>query len=823
MPSALRTPAASNSTPSNQADDDDDSRSSISSPLSSSNGILQTTQQYQPPRKLLGVHIPKPIAAQLPYASSQTGLVYDPRMRFHTELELEEDEDIHPEDPRRIYEIYTELLGAGLVQDEHEPIDDRTSTFKLYRIQAVFAQPHEICLVHSQEHYEWMESLASMEEKWLIEKGKTLDSLYLHGLTLYCARLSAGGAIEACRAVVQGQVKNAMAVIRPPGHHAEHNKPGGFCFFNNVCIAAKVCQQDFGEKCRKILIVDWDVHHGNGVQEAFESDPNVLYISLHVYKDATFYPMSTYGNHHHVGTGAGEGKNINIPWSRHGMTDGDYIYAFQQIVMPCAQEFDPDLVIISAGFDAAEGDLLGGCMVSPGGFAHMTSMLMTLADGKVVACLEGGYNLRSIAKSTLAVTRTLMGEAPERLKETTPTDSGVDTVRMVVSTHSQYWKCLYPKDKLKLRLEKLGGERLHDILRQKQAQDWGQEFGMDPLYINRAKISKSFEKEVLATSNWEDAVPMLIIFHDPPETIGEQNAHTGAFDAHNIIVTDVAKQYVAWAVENDFSVIDVNVPKYLTGEADARGFVEPDSIEVRAERTRELSQYLWDNYIEINDCTHVFLMGVGAAYSNIVWLLGTHASCSSKVDHIFNFVSEQPLVPAQRPADDFFADWYYKENNSDIYVAHNHAAWAPDRQRRIRKKYGNIHQSDMNDLSEMLIAHKEEITDKLLEFTKGWRDSRRRETTQQHQPQSAQRNSYTPAQNASSALQYRQDDIPVRGSPSVSPNLKSPVCMGGGGLPAMGMFSVSSPQGKRSPDKFLGHRSPMNGSPSRGPRGGGLF
>lgn len=203
-----------------------------------------------------------------------------------------------------------------------------------------------------------------------------MDSLYLHSLTFFCAKLSAGGAIEACRAVAGGRVKNAMAVIRPPGHHAEHNKPGGFCFFDNVAIAAKVCQRDFGDKCRKILILDWDVHHGNGVQMAFEDDPNVLYISLHVHTDGKFYPSGNYGDHLHVGYGAGEGKNINIPWKTNGMTDGDYMYAFQNIVMPVAYEFNQDLVIISAGFDAAEGDMLGGCHVSPAGFAHMTHMLM---------------------------------------------------------------------------------------------------------------------------------------------------------------------------------------------------------------------------------------------------------------------------------------------------------------------------------------------------------------------------------------------------------------------------------------------------------------
>lgn len=200
--------------------------------------------------------------------------------------------------------------------------------------------------------------------------------------------LSAGGAIETCRAVASRQLKNAIAVIRPPGHHAEQNRPMGFCMFDNVAIAAKVCQIDYKQTCRKILIVDWDVHHGNGIQQAFYSDPNVLYISLHVHEDGRFYPAGPYGDHLHCGTGAGEGKNINVPWPTKGMGDADYMFAFQHVVMPVAYDFDPDLVIIAAGFDAAAGDQLGGCFVTPTCYAHMTHMLMSLAEGKLVVCLE---------------------------------------------------------------------------------------------------------------------------------------------------------------------------------------------------------------------------------------------------------------------------------------------------------------------------------------------------------------------------------------------------------------------------------------------------
>jgi histone deacetylase 6 len=224
-----------------------------------------------------------------------------------------------------------------------------------------------------------------------------------------------------------------------------------------------------------------------------------LYISLHVHRDGKFYPNGPEGNHRHVGEGEGEGKNINIPWPQHYMGDGDYLHAFQQIVMPVAQEFNPDLVIIAAGFDAADGDILGRCLVTPAGYAHMTHMLMSLARGKVVAVLEGGYNLRSIAKSALAVTKTLMGEPPEPVRDVEPSMAGIATVKLVISEHAKYWKCLYPKESAESRLERMGGQRLHDILRAHQVNTWFSKYKMSPLHIWKTNRSQSFDNQVLAS------------------------------------------------------------------------------------------------------------------------------------------------------------------------------------------------------------------------------------------------------------------------------------------------------------------------------------
>ncbi|KAH9883138.1 hypothetical protein J1614_000508 [Plenodomus biglobosus] len=446
---------------------------------------------------------PKPRSSLLPYPTSRTGLVYDPRMRFHAELPESDhsSDDIHPEDPRRIHSIFQEIKQAGLVDAVTDDGDARED--QCWRIAIRPATKPEILLIHTEDHYNFVESLQYMDHGQLKLEAERLDSIYFNHSTYDCALLAAGGAIEACKAVVEGAVRNAIAIVRPPGHHAESTQPSGFCIFNNVPIAIRVCQNAYPETCRKVLILDWDVHHGNGVQHAFYNDPNVLYISLHVYRDGNFYPNLPDGNLDYCGEGPGEGKNVNIPWAEHGMGDAEYLYAFQEVIMPIATEFDPDLVIISAGFDAAEGDLLGGCFVTPACYGHMTHMLMRLAKGKLVVCLEGGYNLRSIARSALAVTRVLMLEPPDRLREDlgTPQDSAVYTVQQVKRQHSRYWKSLYPKhlDKSDPAFEDT--HCLHEIIREWQSQRLSREHFMVPLTISSTKtgLSQTFEHNVIAT------------------------------------------------------------------------------------------------------------------------------------------------------------------------------------------------------------------------------------------------------------------------------------------------------------------------------------
>jgi len=234
--------------------------------------------------------------------------------------------------------------------------------------------------------------------------------------TLYslpAALLACGGALEVTAAVLQGRARNGVALVRSPGHHATPDQCMGFCLINSAAVAARMAVRHWG--ARRVAIVDWDVHHGNGTQDMFEEDPDVLYMSLHRYDagalQATggFYPGS--GSGAYAGRGHGRGTTVNVPWPGAGVGDAEYEDAFQRLLLPVLREYGPDVIFVSAGFDAALYDPLGGMRVSPGGYAWMTHALHDVCLGRVVVVLEGGYNLRSIALSVSAVTQVLTGKA----------------------------------------------------------------------------------------------------------------------------------------------------------------------------------------------------------------------------------------------------------------------------------------------------------------------------------------------------------------------------------------------------------------------------
>ncbi|KFY58770.1 hypothetical protein V496_05973 [Pseudogymnoascus sp. VKM F-4515 (FW-2607)] len=614
-----------------------------------------------------------------------TGCCYDDRMKLHANADFSV-EPSHPEDPRRIASIMRAFKEAKLVYNgDGEGLAEilkNSPTKFMYRIAARGATPEEICTVHTALHFKWVADLSGMTSDELRSMSKALDngrkSLYVGNYTYEAALIAAGGAIETCKNVVAGTVKNAIAVIRPPGHHAESDEALGFCMFNNVPVAARVCQADFPETCRKILILDWDVHHGNGIQNIFYDDPNVLYISLHVYIDGSFYPgfpddpSVPDGGLGNVGAGPGSGRNVNIPWHAQGMGDGEYLGAFQRIVMPIAQEFDPDLVIVSAGFDAADGDELGRCFVSPACYAHMTHMLMSLADGKVAVCLEGGYNLKAISRSALAVAKTLMGEPPGRIKMPPINKEALKVLHQVKEAQAPFWECMRP-----------------------------------------GKINLKEEEDtdgVLITSEFATAKKILLIIHDPPELLAIPDPIDYSVEPHNSWMNDGLMAYIDWAVNNGYAVIDVNMPMHID-DSDANieeeGFIERPTEMVHRERMKELMCFLWDNYLEVHESEHIVLMGVGDSYSAVRELLVNRES-KHKVPLVVSFVSGS-LRPVRSETDANLAHWYKK--HSRVYVAADHLCWTdPELERKVRKsRFGRVVKSGVEGLNKMLRAHLPEV------------------------------------------------------------------------------------------------------------------
>ncbi|HEY1910878.1 MAG TPA: histone deacetylase [Vicinamibacterales bacterium] len=212
------------------------------------------------------------------------------------------------------------------------------------------------------------------------------------------ARLAAGAAIDAVERVMGDSHTAAVAVVRPPGHHAERDRAMGFCLFNNVAVAAAHAR---AQGAARVAIVDYDVHHGNGSQHIFESDPHVLYVSTHQFP---YYPGT--GAADEVGHGTGRGFTVNLPMEI-GAVDADYQLVFAKVVSPILLQFEPDLVIVSAGFDAHERDPLGGMRLTTPAFAAMTRELRAVADeccrGRIVSVTEGGYDLQALAASLDAV------------------------------------------------------------------------------------------------------------------------------------------------------------------------------------------------------------------------------------------------------------------------------------------------------------------------------------------------------------------------------------------------------------------------------------
>ncbi|KAM3618744.1 uncharacterized protein V6R79_024434 [Siganus canaliculatus] len=366
-------------------------------------------------------------APPTPSTATATGLVYDQRMMEHLNMW----DRHHPEQPQRIHKIFSKHQQLGLAD-------------RCQRIPARLATEEELGRCHSAQLIQLMKTTAEMKPRDLHKLGSDFNSIFINAQSFQCARLAAGGCLSAVESILSGQVRNGVAIVRPPGHHAERDSPCGFCFFNTAALAARHAQKVSQNAQLRVLILDWDVHHGNGTQHMFEDDDSVLYVSLHRYDNGIFFPSSEDAAPDRVGVSKGAGFNVNIAWSGGRMGDSDYLAAFHHVVMPIASEFAPGLVLVSAGFDAARGDPLGGYHVTPEGYAHMTHQLMSLAGGRVLLILEGGYNLSSISDSMAMCTSVLLGDAPPSLATPLPPPHrcAVAAINDVIGHHAPYWRSL---------------------------------------------------------------------------------------------------------------------------------------------------------------------------------------------------------------------------------------------------------------------------------------------------------------------------------------------------------------------------------------------
>ena len=309
----------------------------------------------------------------------RVGLVYDP-------IYLEHDTGQHVENASRLRQVMSHLEESHLSE-------------QLVSLSPQPASVGQLAMVHAEEHISRIRNQAQRGGGWL--DGDTVMSPASYEVALYAA----GGAIKAVEAVMNKEVDSAFALVRPPGHHATCWQAMGFCLFNNIAIAAKHALANLGVK--RLLIADFDVHHGNGTQEAFYTDPSVLYFSTHQYP---FYPGT--GSIEEDGAGEGKGATVNMPlpgWCG----DEEYLRVFEQVLVPLARRFKPQLILVSAGFDAHWADNISLMQVSVSGYARMAEIFKGLAaelcGGRLVFALEGGYYLPALAASIRATLDVLLG------------------------------------------------------------------------------------------------------------------------------------------------------------------------------------------------------------------------------------------------------------------------------------------------------------------------------------------------------------------------------------------------------------------------------
>ena len=349
---------------------------------------------------------------------ARTGIVEDVRYMNHRA------DGYHPESHQRLEVVYHMLKDSDM-KGKYSAIPPRA------------AHQEELELIHVPSYIRSVAATAGRPMTMLDPDTYACDQSY------ETAKLAAGGTLAAVEKVIGGEVENAFCFIRPPGHHAEANRAMGFCLFNNVAIAAAFAIQT--NKVRKAMIIDWDLHHGNGTQHSFYDRADVLYFSTHQYP---YYPGT--GAIRETGEKEGKGFTVNVPLPS-GPGDSEYMYIFEEILEPIALAYKPDLIFVSAGFDIYYRDPLGGMQVTPEGFANLARIILDFAratcNGRVIFVLEGGYHLEGLRDSAKEVLKTMKGEVlamgrKEDLRQKLNSPIIAPIVKKVKETHQPFWKNL---------------------------------------------------------------------------------------------------------------------------------------------------------------------------------------------------------------------------------------------------------------------------------------------------------------------------------------------------------------------------------------------
>jgi acetoin utilization deacetylase AcuC-like enzyme len=339
----------------------------------------------------------------------RTGILLDKRYLDHDMGAF------HVESPRRL-EAILEMIEQSI-------------TFPYLTITPRAATEEELGWVHTAEYIEAVSATAGRECVVLDPDTSTSP------LSYETARLAAGGLMVCLDHIIPGRIRNAFAPVRPPGHHAEANRAMGFCLFNNVAVAAEYLLRRHGLK--RVLIIDWDIHHGNGTQNAFIARDDVLYFSTHQFPH---YPGT--GHWIETGMGKGEGFTLNVPLLA-GKTDEDFLYIFKNILAPAARQFDPDAILVSAGFDVAASDPLGGMDITSLGFGALTRELVSLAGDlckdRMLIALEGGYDLSALTQGSREVLLQLSGTGEDPGIRAVASPQLERELKPVLKHLSQYW------------------------------------------------------------------------------------------------------------------------------------------------------------------------------------------------------------------------------------------------------------------------------------------------------------------------------------------------------------------------------------------------